>query len=147
MDRFRAGCYPASAMRFRAATLAALVVFAGGCTALHRVPVRPEITTETRWLERPGGMSITGYQTRDGAFHRYRGWVSLSGDSLVFRPNRTTEWFHDRTDSLRLARDQVPSLLYRSVDTGKSSIILLGVLTAGILAFVVLVAIALSDWE
>jgi len=39
MDRFRARCYPASPMRFRAAAaLVSLLVVTGGCTALHRAP-------------------------------------------------------------------------------------------------------------
>jgi len=137
-------------MRFRAAAaLVSLLVVTGGCTALHRVPVRPEITSETRSLERPGGMSITGYQTRDGVFHTFNGWVSLSAspDTLLFRRHRSTEWFAEPGDTFRLARADVPSLLYRSADSGKSGVVLLGVLTAAILALVTLAAIAFAHWE
>jgi len=126
-------------------------VIAGGCTALHRVPVRPEITSDVRALQTPSGMAIIGYQTADGIFHRYRGWVRLVGpDTLLFDHRGSAAWSEQESegrDSFRLARDQVPSLLYRSGDTGKSGVVLLGVLTAGLLALFVLAAIAFANWE
>lgn len=126
-------------------------VAACGCTSLHRVPVRPEITRDTRALESPWGMRITGYQTSDGVFHRYRGRVRLAGpDTLVFDHGGSAAWSEqasERRDSFRLPRDQVPSLLYRSADGGKSGLIVLGLLTTGLLAFIILVAITFSEWD
>ena len=126
-------------------------VAAGGCTSLHRVPVRPEITRDVRALESPSGMAITGYQTSDGIFHRYRGWARLVGpDTLVFDHHGSAAWSEQESeghDSFRLPRDQVPSLLYRSGDTGKSGVVLLGVLTVGLLGLFILVAIAFANWE
>src|SRR6185503_15917329 len=110
-----------------------------------------EITTDTRALESTWGMRITGYQTTDGIFHRYRGRVRLAGpDTLVFDHGGSTAWSEQENeggDSFRLPRDQVPSLLYQSADTGKSGVVLLGVLTAGLIGLFILVAIALSHLE
>ena len=105
LDRNSAGC---------AVVLLMLVM---SCTSAHDVPVS-QVTKPVV----PAGhdpVRITGYTTRDGAFHRFEGTVRADGDSLEFfapaQKGKGLAVARPETQ-LRLAADDVDSVKYFSAN-------------------------------
>lgn len=125
-----------------------------GCTSLRRFPLDAPPATGPARLEKSGGMRIVGYSTPDGVFHGFKGTIRLVGaDSLELRGRHTKkapgaepsgEPESDSTITLRVPKDEIQSILYRRADGSKSGMIVLAVLTAGIIAFTILVLVALA---
>jgi hypothetical protein len=118
--------------------VAALLLLAG-CARLSLVPLDREMAKPQNSLTSGEGMSITGYVTRDGAYHPYRGRVGLDGDTLVFHGAPSNRGSH--SPEHRVAAAEVTTLFNEKLDAGMvvgmSAAVLLG-------CFVVVAAVGIT---
>jgi hypothetical protein len=136
-----------------------LVPALAGCSSLSRAPLSPDPSYESQRLAGSSGLSIEGYSSPDGVFHAFQGkahWVGAGRDSLELRGRRKpavpgAEPSGDPEDkqavTLRLARSDVTTLLYRTNDPSKTGVLGLGIVTALLFTGTVLlfIAIVLSE--
>jgi hypothetical protein len=108
---------------FAGCALAALLL--GGCSRMSMMPLHTELGDPRSDLQSAQGRPITGFVTSDGAYHRFQGWVTLEGDSLVFhRPHHRND--HDDPPR-RIAATEVTTLFGKEFDTGLAVGISVGV--------------------
>lgn len=137
------------------ATLALLVL---GCSSLQRAPLHDDATLGLSPLDHQAGLEIVAYTTPDGVFHGFHGkarWVSAAHESLELTGKRRAhvegaEPSGDGDDkhpvTIRLARAEVTSLLYKGPDSGKSGLLGLGILSTVLAGLVVLYVIAMTAY-
>lgn len=120
---------------------------------MKRVPLGPNPSSEPEKLSSSGGLKITGYSSPDGVFHAFHGkarWVGAGRDSLELQGRRdvavpNAEPSGDTPDkkdvTIRLAKADVTSLLYRAPDGGKTGILGLGIVSTMLVAGTVLLIV------
>jgi len=139
------------------ATLALLLL---GCSSLQRAPLSADASRGLSPLDHKSGLEIVAYTTPDGVFHGFQGkarWVSADHESLELTGKRRAhvegaEPSGDVDDkhpvTLRLARSQVATLMYKGKDPGKASVLGLGifsVIIVGIVSLYLIWAAGLED--
>ena len=143
----------------RVTLLLIVVLLLCGCTSLRRVPLSPDPSLEPDKLANGGGLKIAGYSSPDGVFHSFHGkvrWTGPQHDSLEFRgrhegaiphadPSRDVPDVENVT--IRLARSDVTSLIYRAPDGGKTGVLGLGLVASMLLAGTVIIIIAFAGME
>ena len=93
------------------ALLALLVV---GCSRLSLMPLHQELQSPGRAWQSSEGKSVIGFITNDGEFHRFRGWVKLDGDSLVFHGSPSKNEYGEATH--HIAVSEVSTVLGKEFD-------------------------------
>jgi hypothetical protein len=136
-----------------------LLLLLAGCTSLKRVPLGPDPSYESQKLAGSSGLSIAGYSSPDGVFHAFHGkarWIGAARDSLELQGRRQpalegAEPSGDPADkeavTLRLARTDITTLVYRAPDGGKVELLGMGVITSMLAVGTVLLIIALAAME
>ena len=137
------------------ATLALLLL---GCSSLQRAPLSADASRGLSPLDHKTGLEIVAYTTPDGVFHGFQGrarWVSAAHESLELTGKRRAhvdgaEPSGDADDkhpvTIRLARVEVASLLYKGSDPGKSGLLGLGILSSVLAGLVVLYIIGMTAY-
>jgi hypothetical protein len=137
----------------------ALLVALAGCTSLKRVPLSPDPSYESDKLANFSGLSIAGYSSPDGVFHAFHGkarWTGPGRDSLELAGRREAavpgaepsgELADTKTVTLRLARADITTLLYRAPDGGKSGILGMGIISSMLVAGTALLIVLLAGME
>ncbi|HKW13634.1 MAG TPA: hypothetical protein VJS69_04025 [Candidatus Krumholzibacteria bacterium] len=76
-----------------------------GCSSTRFVPTDTVVAEQKPKLDRPPGLSIAGYTTKDGANHPFHGTVTMEGESFVFHPDVSSEELADTTAAARAKRE------------------------------------------
>lgn len=118
------------------ALLAALLL--GGCSTL--VMMRPQNLTEgaTTTKRAASRAQITGYVTKDGEYHAFKGWVEVRGETMEFHQGSGL-WKKPSAPTATLGRDQVKMLFVTKADAGATGGSLVLVLVGGFLVLAALV--------
>jgi hypothetical protein len=125
---------------------------------MRRVPLQANAAHGLSALDHQSGLEIVAYSTPDGVFHGFHGkarWVSADHESLELAGKRRAhvegaEPSGDVDDkhpvTIRLARADVTSLLYKGPDSAKSGLLGLGILSSVLAALTVLYIIAMTAY-
>jgi hypothetical protein len=131
-----------------------LLLLLAGCTSLKRVPLSPDPSYESDKLAGSSGLSISGYSSPDGVFHAFHGkarWIGPGRDSLELIGRRkpplesaepSGDPADEKTVTLRLARADISTLIYRAPDGGKAGLLGMGIVSSMLVAGTVLLIIA-----
>ena len=123
-----------------------ILLLLAGCTSLKRVPLSPDPSHESQKLASSSGLSIAGYSSPDGVFHAFHGkarWTGPGKDSLELKGRHepalegaepSGDPADKKTVTLRLARADVTTLLYRAPDGGKAGLLGLGIVSSMLIA-------------
>ena len=76
-----------------------------GCSSTRFVPTDTVVAEQKPKLDKPPGLSIAGYTTKDGANHPFHGTVTMEGESFVFHPDVSSEELADTTAAARAKRE------------------------------------------
>ena len=122
-----------------------VILASSGCSTTRRVPLESEIGQPTESIHKSSGQKIVGYTTLDGIHHEFKGFVwFIEPDSIVFSTTcggKSQQTYLPRAlrqgvlcDQFILPRSEVATLFVPKGDTAKTVLLVLGILTATIIA-------------